>query len=380
MFNPIRLFRVKIPITYLVFAVLLLSGWGCGRDSGADAGTASQIIQASAQRTALLSNINHLRIRETPGPDGEIIATLSEGDTLFDMGEVSAFTTQVTLRGIRFNEPWIKVRTQDSLVGWVYGGGVNFQLNDKVALTNRLMKIRLQTFFGDSLAEDILDYRSAFLKANTSESLAEMYRKGSALRDTLVQVFDKRITLIQSPDQIPNLGWMKEAMPGLIPQRVAEGTAFYLFFDFPQWLEKSRKTAGSEDNQFFEVCLTAFALDSIEYFTPDWCIAVSDETVYSELGKGVHLKMMEKMNQALASGRLFEPEYKRFKSQLLDDINGVSLSYWNDRDAILRELDAIIAADFGMLTSTEKAGLKARRIQFEQPGANGIQLNFRTGE
>jgi hypothetical protein len=376
MFKQIGLQTFHLP----AFAILVLLSAGCGRDAEPNSsGPTIGNVDAPARRTPLISNINHLRVRETPGPDGKIIATLSEGDTLFDLGEVSAFTTEVSLRGIRFNEPWIKVRTQDSLSGWVFGGGVNFQMKDEVELTRRLMKMRLQTFFGDSLAQDILDYRGGFQRASSSSSLAAMYREGRKLRDTLVQVFDKRITLLQGPDQIPNLGWMKEAIPGLTPQRVAEGTAFYLFFDYTQWLEKSRKTSGAEDNQFFDACLTAYGLDSVEYFLPDWCIAVSEETVYSELGKGVHRNMLEKMTKALAASALFEPEYMEFKTRLLDDISGLTLSYWNDQAAILAELDAIILADFGILTSTEKASLKARRKQFEQPAANGIKLNFRNG-
>lgn len=376
MFKQIGLQTFYLP----AFAILALLSAGCGQDGNSgSSGPSIGNVDAPARRTALISNINHLRVRETPGPDGKIIATLSEGDTLFDLGEVSAFTTEVSLRGIRFNEPWIKVRTQDSLSGWVFGGGVNFKMKDEVELTRRLMEKRLETFFGDSLARDILDYRSAYQRANTSAALAANYRVGRNLRDTLVQVFEKRITLIQAPDQIPNLGWMKEALPGLTPQRVAEGTAFYLFFDYTQWLEKSRKTSGSEDNQFFDACLTAYGLDSIEYFLPDWCIAVSEEMVYSELGKGVHRNMLEKMNRALAAGALFEPEYLEFKSRLLDDIAGLTLSYWNDQASILAELDAIISADFGILTSSEKASLKARRKQFEQPAANGIKLNFRNG-
>jgi len=378
MLNPIGLTSTKNPLFLPLLVILLLTGWGCRRDHGSG-DESSRVVYSPARRAALLSNIDHLRVRETPGPDGKIIATLSEGDTLFDLGEVSAFTTEVTLRGIRFNEPWIKVRTRDSLVGWVYAGGVNFQMDEGDGLTSRLMEIRLKTFFGDSLAKGILGYRPEFQKAGTSAALAGVYRKAQALRDTLVRVFDQRITLIQSPEQIPNLAWMKEALPGMVPQRVAEGTAFYLFMDYPAWLEKSRRTTGAADNQFFDVCITAYALDSIEYFIPDWNIAVSDETVYSELGKGVHLKMLEKMNAAMAADRLFEPEYRHFKSALLDDIAGLKLSYWNDREAILRELDAILAADFGMLTPVEKAGIEARRKQFENPAENGIRLNFRAG-
>ena len=354
---------------------------GCGSDPKEDTASTDIVAPAPAQRITLISNLNYLRIRKTPGVDGEVVATLSEGDTLYEMGEVSAFTTEVTLRGIRFNEPWIKVRTQDSLTGWVYGGGVNFQLDDRIELTNRLMKMRLETFFGETLSQRILDYRSAYRQAKTSAELAAVYREAELLRDTLVQIFDKRITVIQRPDQVPNISWMEETLPGMITQRVAEGTAFYLFLDFHQWLTKSRQTTGSEDNQLVEVCLIAYNLDSIEYFVPGWIIQTSDEDFFSELGDGIHQKMFEQMNQALAASDLFAPEYLDFKSRLLDDITGADeyQAYWNDQQAILGELDAILAAEYGMLTDKEKATIRTRRQQFEQPETNHIRLNVRAG-
>ncbi|MDV7400462.1 hypothetical protein RZS08_54105, partial [Arthrospira platensis SPKY1] len=107
----------------------------------------------------------------------EVLTTLSEGDTLYDMGEVSAFTTEVTLRGVRFDEPWIRVRTSDSLTGWVYAGGVHFQLDDRVELTRRLMQRRLQTFFGENLAQRTLDYRQAYRQVRSSEAFAATYRE-----------------------------------------------------------------------------------------------------------------------------------------------------------------------------------------------------------
>ena len=365
-------------IFFLPFLLLLAPG--CGSDSASDSSVSDAFTaNDAAVETVLISNIDHLRLRNQAGPDGEVLTTLSEGDTLYDMGEVSDFTTQVTLRGIRFNEPWIRVRTRDSITGWVYAGGVHFQLDDRAELTRRLMQRRLQTFFGEKLAQRTLDYRQAYRQMRNSEAFAATYREARALRDTLVQLFDKRITLIQAPGQIPDLTWMEEALPGLIVQRVAEGTAFYLFCDYRQWLEKSRSTKEPEDDQLVEVCLTAFALDSVEYFLPAWLIPVSDEAAYSELGKGVHLQMLEQMNQAMAHSRLFEPEYTTFKAALLQDILGAEHGYWNDKEPILTELDRILAADFGLLTPAEKESLKRRRQQFEEPDKNQIRLNFRAG-
>lgn len=370
------MYKTLLSITAFCF---FLGAPGCRSDRGGEQASEVQSIQVAKQPVALISNIDYLRLRDKPGPDGQVIANFMEGDTLYDLGEVSAFTTEVTLRGIRFNEPWLKVRARDSLVGWIYAGGVHFRLDDLTELTNRLMKMRLQTFFGEALAQRVLDYRQAYLKARTSEEFAEVYRSAKLLRDTLVQVFDKRITIIQGPGQTPNLSWMEEALPGLVVQRVAEGTAFYLFLDYRQWLAKARQTKGPEDNQFVDACLAAYGLDSVEYTLPDWTIAVSDEHVFSELGKGVHRALFSKMTQAMAASRLFEPEYMDFKKLLMDDIMGLQLSYWNNQETILRELDGILADNPGILTSVDKENIAKRREQFTQPEKNNIRLNHRSG-
>ena len=360
--------------------ILLLALAGCKSDPPPVEGMTGS-SQGAAVPPSFVSAIDHLRLRETPGADGKVTATLSEGDTLFALGEVSAFTTQVTLRGVRYEEPWVKMRSRDGIEGWVFAGGLHFSLADNHELPLRLMRIRLTSFFGEELAGQILDYRQSWLKASTDEQLATAYHEGARLQEALARIIEKRISLLQSSAQAPNLDWMKEALPGLIPQRVAKGTALYLFFDYRQWMDKSRKTSGPEDNQFFEVCLTAYALDSVEYFLPDWIIAASDEYSYSELGKGVHQKMLSKMNQAMgeAAKGSFETQYQRFKTLLIKDISGPEQQYWNDREAILRELDAILEADYGLLTAAEKTALRERRKQFEQPELHGIRLNFRAG-
>ena len=73
--------------------------------------------------TKMIVNIDNLRIRAEPGEKGEEIGRLKEGTILYDLGEVSDFTTRVQLRGIWHDEPWLKVKTDQNLEGWIYGGG-----------------------------------------------------------------------------------------------------------------------------------------------------------------------------------------------------------------------------------------------------------------
>jgi len=68
--------------------------------------------------------VDQLRVRQLPTLDAPVIIEVGEGDTLFFLNEKTVEKVQLTLREKKFNEPWLKVRTQSGREGWVYGGGV----------------------------------------------------------------------------------------------------------------------------------------------------------------------------------------------------------------------------------------------------------------
>ena len=103
-------------------------------------------------------NIDQLRLRDTPGTKGKEVARLSEGTKLYDLNEVSSFTTNVKLRGVQFDEPWIKVKTDQDQEGWVYAGGIN------INSAQELLKKRLTSFFGPSIAQDLFLFCRGFLR------------------------------------------------------------------------------------------------------------------------------------------------------------------------------------------------------------------------
>jgi hypothetical protein len=76
---------------------------------------------------------------------------------------------------------------------------------------------------------------------------------------------------------------------------------------------------------------------------------------------------------------LFALEIKKIKNQLIDDITNKNVEYWENKDEIRTELDAIIAANFKVLTNEDMIALKTRRQQFEYPVENNIKFNLRSG-
>ncbi|MBK7872272.1 MAG: SH3 domain-containing protein [Saprospiraceae bacterium] len=324
------------------------------------------------------TNVESTRLRETPGEDGKVIQELAKGTVLYDLGEVSDFTTRVQLRGIWLDEPWLKVRTKDGKQGWIYGGALSFNIDEESPAAKQLIEKRLQTIFGKELADSIRIYREAFQNIQTEQDFAATFRQGSSLRDTLTNIMQDRI-LIQNPAELPDMFWLSKAMPGLVPQLVAEGTAYYLFWSFAALNAKAKTTPEAADDDFVAMNLTLFPEDSIEYFFPAWFMQTWDYGGSSLLGRGVHYQTLENIDQQLKKSDLFAPELSRLKARILNDMTEPHVTYWEKQENIISEVDSIINANFSVLSDADKIALQTRRKQFDEPEKHGIQLNTQAG-
>ncbi|MEL6864583.1 MAG: SH3 domain-containing protein [Bacteroidota bacterium] len=367
----------------ILFSTLLLCSLSCGpaapEEVKEELTETAPVVEQEAP-TRLIVNIDKFRLRDQPGLKGKALKELSEGELLYDLDEVSDFTTPIKLRGIAFDEPWIKVKTADDLEGWVYAGGVHFDLDSPSKLAQKLIDLRLQAIFGASLSREMKAYSEAYQKAADSESLAIAYRKGMTLRDSLVELMEFKIP-VPDMDPMPDLSWLEGAMPGFETARVAEGTMHYLFADYKVWSARSTTTEGAQDDRFFSLCMDIHNLDSVEYFYPAWFIQTWDYGGHSLLGKGIHLKTFKGMDNLLQESLFFQSETQKIKNQLIEDITGEYMTYWESQKAILEELDAILAADLDVvLTDEDRVALQTRRKMFEQYKANKIKLNHRSGE
>lgn len=325
------------------------------------------------QKTLSFSvNIDQLRLRDSPGTKGKEVAKLTEGTKLYDLDEVSKFTTSVKLRGIQFDEPWIKVKTDQNQEGWVYAGGIN--IND----AQELLKKRLTSFFGSSITQELVAYQQAFHNISSSDDFQATFQRGADLRDTLLRTLSVRIQ-VEDTEVMPDLSWLETAIPGYQTSIVAEGTEYYLFADFKDWNQKAQATNSAIDNEFIDLCFLVHAADSVEYFYPSWYLQTWDYGGHSLLGQGQHKKILEKMDRIIQQDRLFQTQIDRIKEDLINDMINPDVSYWESQSKILAELDAIIAADFQILTEKDKIALKTRRQMFKDYKKNNIELDHRSG-
>jgi uncharacterized protein YcfL len=367
---------------YFLIIVLVLTLVACGDEPVKEPIVKEQttIIEKKPEpkQIKFIANMDHLRMRDNAGKEGKIIGNLSTGETLIYMGEKSSFNTPVKLRGYGYNDPWLKVKTKSGDEGWVYAGGVKFGDDLDNDLVKPLIDNRLKQLFGTKLAEEIQEYKTSFSKVNNSKDLAKTYRNAMEMRDEVVQILHDDIEIVD-PQKAADMDWMQAVLPGFITQFAAEGTLYHLFFYYEDWAKKARRTSGKEDNDFFELMYAVYPIDHIEHFFPAWFLQTWDYGGHSELGKGVHNDLLDKMNRLLAESDLFAPEIDKLKNDLLNDITNNEITYWYDQKAILVELNSILEANYGILSDEDKIALETRKKHFENPLENNIKLDRRSG-
>lgn len=74
--------------------------------------------------------VDKLIVKVQPGEDMPQVGTLSEGETAEYLYQRTVRKTEFTLRGQRFYEPWILIRTKEGVMGWVHEGGVRYLAPD----------------------------------------------------------------------------------------------------------------------------------------------------------------------------------------------------------------------------------------------------------
>lgn len=75
----------------------------------------------------LFAWVDNLNIRDAPRLDGKVVAKANERTALRFTGERSDASETIVLRGVAYQEPWLKVSTPDGTEGWVFGGAVKHE-------------------------------------------------------------------------------------------------------------------------------------------------------------------------------------------------------------------------------------------------------------
>ncbi|MGB0862442.1 MAG: SH3 domain-containing protein [Saprospiraceae bacterium] len=321
---------------------------------------------ANIEKVNLSIAIDQTKLFSKAGLKGKELIRLPLGQELVYLNELSSFTTAISLNGIPFNEPWLKVETSDAQIGWIYAGAVKFDATGKgKILYDAIIRKRLANFFGQNAGKLIESYNQKYNNIETAYEFAQLYQLGQSLRDTLIVQLNQ-IDLSETPE-VPDLFWIDEPLPALVPTQILDANMFHLFFDYKELHQKAIKTVGDEDEAFISLFYTMYSLDSIEYFYPSWYLKMNDSPqTYSLLGESIHLKMLTKMDSLAIQTDLFQPLLIQLKIEILQDILTNNL-YWRNATDIIKEVNQILEADFELISKADKIALKERIKMFEQP-------------
>lgn len=355
-----KIWQQQWPLVALIAAAGCLV-WACAPSS-------DHAGHSSPNTPTLGVLMDHLPLRAQPGDTGDIIITLDRNSLVFDLQQVSPFISSLLLQGRLMNEPWLLVETQGGKKGWVYAGGLDWAAN-KSLLNNK----RLQAIVGKNLAEGIARYQTHFQSIKNAAGLHAAYQEGMALRDTLALAIEHGVP----KNQWAQLTWIEEALPAFIP---AGKQRFKLYTDYRQWRAKATASPENADDQFIDLMIKVYPEDSIEYNFPVWVIQTDEEEGHSLLGRGYHHQLLSQCKAILSQNRLFEKEIIQLKTQLLNDITQAGVTYWENRENIIKELDLILLElQDPLYKPGDRIALSTRLKQFDTPEVYGIALDVQSG-
>jgi hypothetical protein len=322
-------------------------------------------------------------LREAPGEKSRETGVLKQGRVVVELSQVSDFESLVSVGGRMYQAPWVKVRTPGNQTGWVFAGAVRPLpppgLPDTTGYhASWLETKRLQCYFGLEFPIRLTLWGNDLGAAKEDAQLASVYREALSLRDFMVKTLAARPEPNEA-DRQPDFFWLGHAVPGFVFQRISGGTRPYLFNDYRYWLRFARGTKGGQDDGFFETCAAAFPRDSIESPFPVWKFQYAEDKAASRLGSGIHREMLLRIREAMASAPLCKTELNALKEALLEDVLDPATEYWLSQEAILQEMDQLLALPPDVLDAPTKTALQSRRAILEQPEQSGIKMNLRGG-
>jgi hypothetical protein len=316
-------------------------------------------------------------LRAEPDIKSAEIVRLKKGTELIYLNEISRFTTLINIEGIEYDEPWLKVKDPKGNSGWIYGGCIRLEGFSSNTLNELIFDRRLFKLFGDDLSQKIKVYQKEIANLETLPAFRMLFRRSDELRNEI----NKKITellLIAKKEELPDFFWLNETMPGFIVHLVKDKKEYRLFRDFRFWNVLADKTDDISDNNFIEIFLIAYQSDSIEYLHQDWNLYLEENEKYSLLGRGIHQAVMDGIELALEQSGDFEPELSVLKQKLLDDISFCN-DYWETKQEIIKELDAILNKKYKILTKADRIELANRKKKILSNSKNKIRTGLYNG-
>lgn len=371
----------------LCFWVLLLSVWlpSCGSKETPQTPpplATDSLPRDSADMThptkghpiLLVVSTQQASIRLRPSLSAPEIYRAAQGDSLVYTNMVTDFAIAMQIDGIEHQAPWLRVALPDNRMGWLYGGTVRFDGLSHAELSELVFDQRLRQIFGAATAESLIGYRTAGRDIQTPTAFHLQWEQSEDLRQQIEAKIEQKLQFMDTTQAVPDFFWLNDVFSGFVTAFFRDTRRYELFRDFRYWHQLATQTTTPADDSLVAVFLAAYPTDSLEFTAGDWAYPIPDQAPCSRLGEGIHLQIIRKANTVYTQNPEYLPYLKPLLRQLLDDIS-LSTAYWQSLPDILRELDALLAAPYPVLSPSDKIELKARRQMLQKAADNGIRLH-----
>jgi hypothetical protein len=198
----------------------------------------------------------------------------------------------------------------------------------------------LSTYFDKNQIDNIKKYQREFLNIKSSNDLVNIYRKSKDLTQMLNDTLNKSKDIESGNFDITKVKKIGDSTPGLIVGYGAEGIGINVTTDHKTFLKRANLTPEKSDNNYFNLMIEIFG-DSGDIY-PNWFIRTWDYGGYTLLGKGTHIKMLEKINNVLKTSPEFNNEIKEIKTKLVNDILQ-SINFGVTKKDVVNEINKFIS-------------------------------------
>ncbi|MBC8753404.1 SH3 domain-containing protein [Kordia sp. YSTF-M3] len=86
--------------------------------------TTSETTETPKENNTYYAWVDNINVRNASNTKGKVIGTYSSSDPLEFTGTKSDAKDIIVLRGVAYDENWLKITTTDNKEGWVFGGAV----------------------------------------------------------------------------------------------------------------------------------------------------------------------------------------------------------------------------------------------------------------
>ena len=215
-----------------------------------------------------------------------------------------------------------------------------------------LSKNILNKYLSKEQIDNIQDYKTTFLNIKSSKDLSNTYKMAEKLSEQLIENLNKSQEIESQYIKLSNFKELSNLILGLRLNNGAEGMGLNVLIDYKSFLEKAKKTPENDDNAFLNLMIEVF--DDSGNMHPKWFIMTWDYGGYSLLGKGIHLKTLDKISNTLKISPNFNKELNDVKGRLINDILQTT-NFASTKKDVINEINKIISTN--NITKTDRIEL-----------------------